>query len=215
MNKSIALLSISLALLGNSVMCCAAESPATNTSDADALLLKAAFKNDYDKALKALKRNANVNSIGSAGLTALAWSVYNGNLKLVQLLVEKGADVHFKDSDNNTLLHTALTPQTYEEMVMGKPHKYTLSTLAQRGDMVAFLLKKGVDPTLEDNSATLPVHMAVVRGSGGDYHDQIKLITLLLPNKALLKHKNQYGRTPIDMARDPKIKAYLLSLLNE
>jgi len=36
-----------------------------------------------------------------------------------------------------------------------------------------------------------------------------------LPDKALLHHKNQYGFTPIDMAKDPKIKAYLLSLLDK
>ena len=214
MNKSIAILSISLALLGNSVICAAENGrPAISTSKADALLLKAAHENDYDKVLKALKRNANVNSKDEVGQTALSQSVYNGNLKLVQVLVEKGAEVQFRESDNGTLLHTALTPQTYEAMVMGKPHKYTLSTLAQRGDMVAFLLKQGVDPALEDNSASLPLHLAT--GGGGDYHDHIKLITLLLPNTALLNHKNQYGRTPLDLASDPKIKAYLLSLLNE
>ncbi len=80
--------------------------------------------------------------------------------------------------------------------------------------MVEYLLKKGVDPTLEDNTGTLPLHMAV-GGLSGDYNDHIKLIRLLLPNKVLLKHKNQYGLTPIDLAHDPKIKAYLLSLLDE
>ena len=213
MNKSIALLSIGLALLGNSVICFAAENPATSLSAADTLLLKAAHENDYDKVLKALKRNANVNSKDEVGQTALSQSVYNGNLKLVQVLVEKGADVQFKKSDNSTLLHRALSPQMHDAWMMGKPNLYTRSTTAQRVEMVAFLLKQGVDPTLEDNSATLPVHLAVTKGS--EYHDHIKLIRLLLPNKALLKHKNQYGRTPIDRASDPKIKAYLLSLFNE
>ena len=216
MNKKIAIASLWLALLCNSVLCLAEDKSTPGTTDADALLLDAAHNDNYNKVLKALKQNANVNSKGknNVGRTALAWSLANGNLKLAKLLVDKGADVHVRDSFNETLLHAALTVRVYEETLLGKPNKHTRPNLAQRCLMVEFLLQKGVDPILEDNSGTLPVHVAV-GGLSGKYHDHIKLITLLLPDISLLHHKNKYGFTPIDMAKDPKIKAYLLSLLDK
>jgi len=203
-----------LALLCVNSLCFAEDQPPTATTDADELLLNAAYNDNYSKVLKALKQNANVNSKGNVGRTALAWSLANGNLKLAKLLVDKGADVHVRDSFNETLLHAALTIRVYEETLLGKPNKHTRPSLAQRCLMVEFLLQKGVDPILEDNSGTLPIHVAV-GGLSGKYHDHIKLITLLLPDISLLHHKNKYGFTPIDMAKDPKIKAYLLSLIDK
>jgi ankyrin repeat protein len=214
MNKIFVIASLCLALLCNSLPCSAKDTSTTGTTEADALLLNAAYNDNYNKVLKALKQNANVNSAGEYGQTALYWSLANGNLKLAQLLVDKGADVLVRDSFNETLLFSALTTRVYEETLLGKPNKHTRPSLTQRRLMVEFLLKKGVDPTLEDNMGSLPLHVAV-GGLSGEYHDHIKLITLLLPDKALLHHKNQYGFTPIDMAKDPKIKAYLLSLLDK
>ncbi len=114
MNKSIAITSLCLALLFNILTCTADDSPPTSTRDADALLLNVAYNNNYNKVLMALKKNANVNSKGTVGETALFWSFANGNLKLAQLLVEKGADVQVRDSDNETLLFAALIRRTYE-----------------------------------------------------------------------------------------------------
>ena len=209
MIKSITIVSLCLALLCNSLLCSANDKP----TDADELLLNAAYNDNDNKVLKALKQNANVNSKGKYGQTALYWSLANGNLKLAQWLVDKGADVLVRDSFNETLLHAALTTRVFEETLLGKPNKHTIPNLAQRCLMVEFLLKKGVNPSLADNTDSLPLHVAVAIGDGSS--DHIKLITLLLPDKALLHHKNQYGFTPIDMAKDPKIKAYLLSLLDK
>lgn len=213
MNKNIAIASLWFALLCNSVLCLAEDKSSPGTTDADALLLDAAHNDNYNKVLKALKQNANVNSAGKYGQTALYWSLANGNLKLAKLLVDKGADVHVRDSFNETLLHAALTVRVYEETLLGKPNKHTRPNLAQRCLMVEFLLQKGVDPTLESHTRTLPIHRAA--GLSGEYRDHIKLITLLLPDISLLNHKNKYGFTPIDMAKDSKIKAYLLSLLDK
>ena len=40
-------------------------------------------------------------------MTSLHWAIANGHTEVVNLLIEKGADIHVKDNDGDTPLHWA------------------------------------------------------------------------------------------------------------
>lgn len=74
-------------------------------------LLNAAYANNYAKVIKAVKRGADVNYQANGNRTVLAWSVVNGNLKLIKYLIKHGADIRHTGRDKINLLHLAVTPQ--------------------------------------------------------------------------------------------------------
>lgn len=200
-NKLIAKICMLLFLLGLAQGCMAENTGSETKTVSNTALLDAAFKDRYAKVEKALASGADVNSKDKAGRTALAWSVVNGNLKLLKLLVNKGADVHFKGNDQSTLLHLALMPKIYPPRLKKNEVQKDIS-LEQRYAMVEYLLKEKVDPAIADESGSLPLHLAA--GLTGDYDEHIKLLALLTKNIDLIGYKNKYGYTPVDLAKDKK-----------
>lgn len=196
-------------LMGFSQGCMAANIASVNENESNTALLNAAFDNKYAKAEKALLSGADINSKDRAGRTALAWSVVNGNLKLTKLLVEKGADVNFRDKDQATLLHLALVPKIFPPRLNRNEVQKDIG-LEQRYAMVDYLLKMKVDPAIADESGSVPLHMAA--SLPGNYNEHIKLLALLIKNIDLIGLKNKYGYTPVDLAKDKKIADYLLTI---
>ena len=48
-----------------------------------------------------------INAKDNNGATPLHWASMNGRTEVVNLLIEKGADIHVKDNDGDTPLHWA------------------------------------------------------------------------------------------------------------
>ena len=57
-----------------------------------------------------IQAGADVNVKSTLGFTSLMWAARAGNLEITKLLIEKGANVHDTDNDNNSALHYARNP---------------------------------------------------------------------------------------------------------
>jgi len=75
----------------------ALQAPAGNAA-ADTALLDAAQQNDMAGVAKALEQGANVNAKTRYNATALMFGAMNGNLEIVRLLLERGADMNVRDT---------------------------------------------------------------------------------------------------------------------
>ena len=93
---------------------------------ADKMLIQAAQKNQLNQAKRAIEKGANVNFKTDYGQTALFFACDRGNIELVKLLLEKGADPNVKDTFYNA------TPLTWAEQ-------------RQRSDIALLLFKNGAD----------------------------------------------------------------------
>lgn len=51
---------------------------------------------------------ADINAVNIDNWTALRFSLWPGNEKVVQLIIDKGADLNIKDSNGDSTLHRAI-----------------------------------------------------------------------------------------------------------
>jgi Ankyrin repeats (many copies) len=80
-------------------------------------------KGDYVSALKMIEGGADIEAKDpGAGATALHYAVMKGDMPLVALLVQRGADVNSRTKSGTTPLHTAVLYGRYEvsEYLLGK-----------------------------------------------------------------------------------------------
>jgi ankyrin repeat protein len=89
-----------------------------------------------------LKYGANINDKGRYG-NVLIQAVYEKNLELLQYLLEKGADVHLTNHENQTALFIAIA--------QGQPQ------------MVKLLLEKGSDVSLKDSAGRTAYDFALLK----------------------------------------------------
>jgi ankyrin repeat protein len=106
-------------------------------------------------------------------------AVFNGHMEIVNLLLEKGADVNLKDNFGTTPLKSA----------------------ALNGHMriVKLLLEKGADVNLTDKYDKTPLHWAVFNG-------HMEIVNLLLEKGADVDLKDNFGNTSFYCAL---IKGYI------
>jgi uncharacterized protein len=148
-------------------------------------LLDAARRGDAAAVRAALDNGADVNARESDGSTALlATLIYKGHGEVVRVLLDRGADVNAEDSIGLTPLMRAA--------VNGEP------------ELVQALLDKGADVnyrmTRGGGSALL---VAVGRGD-------LAVVQVLLAKGADVNAETNGGRSVLDAARDPNIRALLL-----
>ncbi len=136
----------------------------------------------------------------------LAYFARSGNLPLLRILVDKGADYAFVDEDGRTLLHHAILSKNTEvieylldlgldvnaEDKEGKtPLHYAVDSESK--DVVEYLLKRGANPNSVDNSLMTPLHYASRVGN-------VEIVRLLLNYGADVNVKNEKGNYPIHYA---------------
>ena len=101
-----------------------------------------------------------------------------GNKEIVQLLLEHGADVSFKNKDGETPLHAATL-----ELELSDEHLEYL-------EVVRLLLQRLSDPSSKDNDGTTPLHWVAWSGAK-------EFVCLLLERGADVSAKNKNGETPL------------------
>ena len=80
-------------------------------------LFEASRTGDTGKTSKILSKNVNIDKQNKLGQTSLIIASHNGNLEVVKMLVNKGADINIKDNlDNSALMHSLL--QNYPSISM-------------------------------------------------------------------------------------------------
>jgi hypothetical protein len=98
-------------------------------------------KGDYASALKMIEGGADIEAKDpGAGATALHYAVMKGEMPLVGLLVQRGADVNSRTKSGTTPLHTAVLYGRYE--------------------MVEYLLDKGSEIDAKSASGATPLSLA-------------------------------------------------------
>jgi Ankyrin repeats (3 copies) len=107
-----------------------------------ALSLQAAIaKGDYANALKMIEGGTDIEAKDpGAGASALHYAVMKGEMPMVALLVQRGADVNSRTKSGTTPLHTAVLYGRYE--------------------IVEYLLDKGSDIDAKSSSGATPLSLA-------------------------------------------------------
>jgi ankyrin repeat protein len=139
-------------------------------------LYQACFRGDFDEARTLLlEGRVDPNSTDFEGNTVLHHMAAKGNFKLVRLLINNGADVHFVNMYDEIPLHAA-------------------ASMPQSNTSVAqFLLERGSNPIFMRNYAETPLHCACFCGHLGI----VELMLKNLKNKRDIRIQCMYGRTPL------------------
>ena len=120
------------------------------------------------------RKNVDINAREKQyGSRPLHWAAGQGHLEIVDLLLQKGADINATDNDNITPLHVAV----------GKKQK----------DVVRYLLDKKANPNLKDAKGDTPLQGAVELG-------QMDVVQLLVDAGADVNAANDEGIAPMDRA---------------
>jgi serine/threonine-protein phosphatase 6 regulatory ankyrin repeat subunit B len=152
-----------------------------------------------------LDAGSTVNCLDSEKRTPLHVAVNNGSLKQVQLLLENGADVHVKDSKGNTPLHNVCSLDCAKllvdcgadvKTVTNSGKTVIFSAADKQGDeaCVRFLISRGVDPLIRDESGRSALDIAIQRHYNSEqrFFDDggVKCVDVLLEGGAKLDAAN-------------------------
>jgi len=140
----------------------------------------------------------------SDGRTVLINAAARGDLNVVKLLLERGADVNVADNGGYTALHHAIEARydDVSELLLNHPKLdpnarglngvTTLMSYVwrERKDAVQKLLDRGADVNAQDNDGDAALHGAAQNGN-------IEIIDLLVTKGANPNLKNKVGGTPL------------------
>lgn len=144
----------------------------------DDLFGLACGEGDIDTATFLLSIGADINSKDmDSGATALVIAASRNQLKAVEWLVNKGANLNLKTNRGTTALHTVCTPSS----VKGTSNYYAIAKV---------LVNAGADVNAKDNSGKTPLHRASQCGPKD-------IVKLLLDNGADKKIKDYEGFTAV------------------
>lgn len=135
--------------------------------------------------------NPNVNVKDEDKMTALHWALaldIRNRKKIIELLLDKGADVNTKTDDGEMPLHSAIR--------------------TSKIDIVELLLAKGADVNATDQNGQTPLHLAA-------RYATLDILKLLMTKNPDVNVKDRNGRTPLDIAiEDSKVATveYLFSI---
>jgi ankyrin repeat protein len=118
-----------------------------------------------------------INTFSMDGFTPLGLACFFGHFKIVEYLVEKGADVNIPSSNSFQVapIHSATAISNYE--------------------ITDLLLRNGADVNAKQQSGVTPLHSAAHNG-------KIEIIKLLVKHGADINAKTVDNKTPIDMAEE-------------
>jgi ankyrin repeat protein len=154
--------------------------------------------------------------------TGHEWAVQEGNEVVVKLLLEKGAELETKDSNNRTPLSWATENghETIVKLLVEKGAKFEtkdryygrtpLSWAAGNGHeaVVKLLLEKGAELETIDSNGRTPLSLAA-----GNGHETV--VKLLVEKGAKLETENSNNRTPLSWAAENGYEAVVKLLVEK
>jgi len=158
-------------------------------------------KEDFDRFIRLMNKGANVNTAASYPLIYKV--IQQGNLNLLKVLKEKGADINIRDRDGKTPLSVA-SWNGYKEIVKylvknGAYINYGLhpplceAAYSGETEILKILLENGGDVNFRDEEKRSPLHCAAMG-------NQLKVIQLLMASGAKIESKDNYNNSPLHLA---------------
>lgn len=140
-----------------------------------------------------LDKGAPINGACIQDTTPLHRAVQHGYLDSVELLIERGADIHALDARNsNALIHAAAgTPWNADGTYVVQCNRGTTDNMLR---IARLLLEKGADVNTQDIDDRTPMHHAVLAGAEA----MVKLLLEFTPD---LHRVDSGWRTPVETAR--------------
>lgn len=159
-----------------------------------------------------LDQGVDPNARTSTGsITALHRAVEQNQLDVIQLLIERGADINAETSDGTTPLVLAATMGRESVIRLLHAHGAALDHRTQSGstalslvahsvpispNIVRLLMELGANPNIPDNSGRTPLHWVAQDAN-------VELVSLFISNpKILLSEIDDLGWTPLYYARE-------------
>ena len=178
-------------------------------NQADRLLHLAVRLDDYSYAQTLLQDGADLNVRGYLGWTPLHDAAALGNLKMIQLLVEYGANIEEVDHYFRTPLRFAHL-NGHWQVVDYLEKLQRLVELTRVGDSKAVksLIQQGLPVNFCSAYNRTLLHIAVL-------NEDVRMVATLLGLGARKDFKDITGKTPLHLAVDLKSLATVIVLLNE
>lgn len=153
------------------------------------------------------------------GITTLQRAIGGCSSQIIQLLLSKGADPNMPGQNNALAINYAIAhsrdkQESLKILELLFEYKADINAggefqapvitavIHQRSDMLAVLLKEGVDPNIAGKESKSPLHFAVE-------NRDIESVKLLVANGAEVDVKNSEGQTPLEYASAKAEKKYL------
>ena len=179
------------------------------------------FKNNYDLTLfilEEIKKGLGINSSkkmgefinakNKEGITALHYSVINGNIKIFKLLKKFGANLEAVTNTGKNIMHIAAESNQPSMMIyLYLNEAQDVSSVDENGstplhwacyykaeECVNYLLHLKADIDAQDKERFTPLNIAVS-------NNKVSMVKLLLRRGADKKIRNKYNQLPIDIAK--------------
>lgn len=158
-------------------------------------LLISAKKGDRELFLEILSKiykiegnNTNIQFRDETGWTALHYAADEGNFKIIEILMKMNINPNLRTASKKTALHLS----------------------AEKGyfDVSKMLIENGALLSLLDDEKNSPIHLTSLKG-------HYELLKFFLEKYPQADSKNIYGRTPLDLAINDKIKALIVDFLTK
>ncbi|MDR1385118.1 MAG: ankyrin repeat domain-containing protein, partial [Planctomycetaceae bacterium] len=164
------------------------ENPMVNDGQPEFLSEKyqVVFAKNVDKLIRHLQRQQNT--------FLLMVATQNGQLDIVEYLVERGADVNAKDTDMGNIPFLMAATSGKTPLMFAARNNYL--------EIVKYLIKNGADVNAKDNNSITPFKFA----AGNNY---LEITKYLIENGADVNVKNNDGKTPLDYAKSEEVKKIL------
>lgn len=135
-----------------------------------------------------------LNALTKQGITPLRLAATHGHYEIVQLLIEKGAEINTKDASGATALHIA---SCADDGTDSDAPKQAASPFTS-GSLTSLLLQAGALPDAVTVDDWTPLHLACQQGNEAS-------VAALLEYGASVYKKNCNGATPLLIACDAQI----------
>jgi ankyrin repeat protein/tetratricopeptide (TPR) repeat protein len=176
---------------------------AGGSAETDSPLFSAIGNNNAEAVRLLLDHGADANRPDKDGMPPLLVVLFHrGDKAMVRLLLDKGADANAKDKGGRIALTMTSDPEVGRWLVEHKAdvngrNSLQGTPLMSSGDTnyIHFLLEAGAKPDLQDTNGNTALHAAVT------FRGTPETVALLLEYKANPNIQNEFGFTPLDLAR--------------
>lgn len=172
-------------VLGCCIIACSSPDPLS--------FLEAAKAGDFEEVRRQINRGVDINFEDDAGFTALHFAAQNGFLDIVNLLIQKGANVHARTHNGYPIFQLKEIELRWPSRQSGATPLHIASK--EHSDIVKVLIEAKADVNAFYAGSFTPLHIAAIL-------DQQESVDALIKNGADVNARHWTGAvgTPLDMA---------------